>query len=126
MAGDSEPGPRTVWKQRYASRARTPGQEHARQYVDGGLVVFDPAGPYPGIDGSAYHPGGLDEDKGFPAPLPVLLVASRGMTEMLVGWASWQQMLGWVASRGTTGTGELQAPPAAVSAVWSAEHSRDI
>jgi len=116
MAGDSEPGPRTLWKQRYSSRARTPGQEHARQYVDGGFVVFDPAGPYPGIDGSVYHPGGLDEDKGFLAPLPVLLVTSRGMAEILAGWASWQQMLGWVASRGTTGTGELQAPPAAVSA----------
>jgi hypothetical protein len=116
MAGDSEPGPRALWKQRYSSRARTLCQEHARRYIDGGLVILDPAGPYLGIDGSTYHPGGLDEDKGFPAALPVLLVTSRGMAEMLVGWASWREMLGWVASRGTTGTGELEALPAVASA----------
>src|SRR5258708_30584837 len=115
MAGDSEPGPRALWKRRYSSRARTLRQEHARQYVDGGLVILDPEGPYPGIDGSTYHPGGLDEDKGFPAALPVVLVASRGMAEMLVGWANWHQMLGWIASRGTTGTDELETLPAAVS-----------
>jgi hypothetical protein len=116
MAADREPGPRALWGRRYSSRAPVPCQEHARQYVDGALVIFDPDGPYPGIDGSAYHPGGLDEDKGFPAALPVVLVASRGMTEVLVGWASWREMLAWVASRGTTGTGELEAPPAAASA----------
>jgi hypothetical protein len=92
-----------------------PCQEQARQYVDGALAIFDPDGPYPGIDGSAYHPGGLDEDKGFPEALPVVLVTSRGMTEVLAGWASWREMLGWVASRGTTGTGELEAPPAAAN-----------
>jgi hypothetical protein len=116
MAGGSEPGPRALWNRRYSARPATPRQEHARQYLDGALVILDPDGPYPGIDGSAYHPGGLDEDKGFPAPLPVALVTSRAMTEVLVGWASWREMLGWVASRGTTGTGELQAPPAAASA----------
>jgi hypothetical protein len=116
MAGDGAPGSRALWRQRYTSRAPVPCQEHARQYVDGGLVILDPDGPYPGIDGSAYHPGGLDEDKGFPAALPVVLVTSRGMTEILVGWANWREMLGWVASRGTTGTGELEAPPAAASA----------
>src|SRR5258708_626215 len=116
MAVDSEPGPRTLWKRRYSSRAPTLRQEHAGRYVDGGLVVFDPAGPYPGIDGSTSRPGGLDEDKGFPAALPVVLVVSRGMAEMLVGWANWREMLRWVASRGTTGTGDLEAPPAAASA----------
>jgi hypothetical protein len=116
MAGDGEPGPRALWRRRYSARAPVPCQEHARQYVDGALVILDPDGPYPGVDGSAYHPGGLDEDKGFPAVLPVVLVASRGMTEVLVGWASWREMLGWVASRGSTGTGELEAPPAAASA----------
>src|ERR1700722_804987 len=90
MAGDSEQNPRALWKRRYSSRAPTLRQEHARRYVDGGLVVFDPAGPYPGVDGSTYHPGGLDEDKGLPAALPVVVVASRGMAEILVGGANWR------------------------------------
>jgi hypothetical protein len=48
-----------------------------------------------------------------------VLVASRGMAEMLVGWANWREMLRWVANRGTTGTGDLEVPPAAAGAVRS-------
>jgi hypothetical protein len=38
------------------------------------------------------------------------------MAEMLVGWANWREMLRWVASRGTTWTGDLEVPPAAAGA----------
>jgi hypothetical protein len=79
-------------------------------------VTWDPDGPYPGIDGAKYHPGGLDIDQGFPEPLPVVLVTTRAMTEIITGWGSWPEATGWVASRGTTGSGELDPPPAAASA----------
>jgi hypothetical protein len=62
------------------------------------------------VDGSGYHPGVLDEDKGLPQ-LPVLLIASRGSTEMVAGWDNYEQMRAWVASRGNTGSGDLTAPP---------------
>ena len=113
--GGQPPDGGTPWRRRYALRAPTLRDQHAKRYVDGGLVVLDPDGPYPGVDGSCYHPGGLDENKGFP-PLPVVLVASRGMAEVLAGWGNFREMLGWVAGRGTTGTGELEKTPAAASA----------
>jgi hypothetical protein len=104
------------WRRRYSARAPTRSEAHARQYVDQGLVTWDPDGPYPGIDGAKYLPGGLDVDKGFPEPLPVILVTTRAMTEIIVGWRNWPEATGWVASRGTTGSGELDPPPAAASA----------
>jgi hypothetical protein len=113
--GGVPPDGGTPWRHRYALRAPTLRDQHAKRYVDHGLVVLDPDGPYPGVDGSSYHPGGLDENKGFP-PLPVVLVASRGMAEVLAGWENFREMLGWVAGRGTTGTGALEKPPAAASA----------
>jgi hypothetical protein len=104
------------WRRRYSARAPTRREAHARNYVDQGLVTWDPDGPYPGIDGAKYLPGGLDVDRGFPEPLPVILVTTRAMTEIVTGWGSWPEATGWVASRGTTGTGELDPPPAAASA----------
>jgi hypothetical protein len=103
------------WQQRYAERPGTFRQQHARQFLRAGLIRADPAGPYPGIDGAAYHPGVLDEDKGVPA-IPAVLIRARAMTEMVTGWASYQQMAAWIASRGTTGSGELATPDAAMRA----------
>jgi hypothetical protein len=110
----SEPGGQ--WRRRYSSRAPTQREAHARQWLDQDLVTWDPDGPYPGTDGARYHPGGLDIDQGFPEPLPVVLVTTRAMTEIIVGWASWPEATSWVASRGTTGSGELDPPPVAASA----------
>lgn len=100
------------WQSRYASRLDTPQQEYARKFSRDGLIDADPDGPYPGIDGAFYEPGVLDENKGLP-PVPVVLVRSRGMTELIAGWETYSAMAAWVASRGTTGSGELQPPPGA-------------
>src|SRR5512146_2248573 len=104
------------WRRRYSSRAPTWRQAHARQWTGQDLVTWDPDGPYPGIDGARYHPGGLDINQGFPEPLPVVLVTTRAMTEIITGWASWPEAAGWVASRGTTGSGGLDPPTAVATA----------
>jgi hypothetical protein len=104
-------------------RAPTQREAHARQYVDQKLVTWDPDGPYPGVDGARYLPGGLDIDQGFPEPLPVVLVTTRATTEIITGWGSWPEATGWVASRGTTGSGELDPPPAATSARCAREET---
>lgn len=116
MADGAGTGTGGGWRRRYSSRALTRREAHARQYVDKGLVTWDPDGPYPGIDGAKYLPGGLDVDRGFPEPLPVVLVSTRAMTEIITGWGSFPEMTSWVASRGTTGTGELDPPAAAAGA----------
>jgi hypothetical protein len=123
MAGGAGDGTGGQWRRRYAARAPARREAHARQYVDQGLVTWDPDGPYPGIDGARYLPGGLDVDCGFPEPLPVVLVTTRAMTEIILGWGSWPEATGWVASRGTTGTGELDPPPAAASARCTLEET---
>ena len=106
-------GPGAEWRSRYAGRARTQREDDARRWVAGGTVTLDPAGPYQGCDGALYHPGGIEDTV---PPVPVLLITSRGMTEVVSGWDSWPQMLSWMASRGTTGSGELQVPRAAAGA----------
>jgi hypothetical protein len=123
MAGGAGSGTGGEWRRRYSSRTPTRREAHARQYVDQGLVTWDPDGPYPGIDGAKYLPGGLDLDRGFPEPLPVVLITTRAMTEIITGWGSWPEASGWVASRGTTGSGELDPPPAATSARCTLEET---
>ena len=116
MAGGERGGQGWEWRRRYSGRAPTQREVHARRYVGRGLAVWDPDGPFPGIDGARYAPGGLDVDQGFPEPLPVVLVTTRAMSEVITGWSGFAEMLSWVASRGTTGTGELDPPAAAASA----------
>jgi hypothetical protein len=123
MAAGAGSGPAAQWRRRYAGRAPAQRQVHARQWIAQDLVTWDPDGPYPGIDGATYHPGGLDINRGFPEPLPVVLVTARAMTEIITGWSSWPEAAGWVASRGTTGSGELDPPPAAASARCTREET---
>jgi hypothetical protein len=95
------------WNNRYAGRPRTLRQGLASRFRRLGWIDLDPSGPLRGIDGSEYEPGvtcgGLAEE-------PVLVITSRGMTEMLLGWESYGQMRDWLASRGTTGSAELTWP----------------
>jgi len=95
------------WNSRYAGRPRTLRQGLAYGFRKLGWIDFDPSGPLRGIDGSEYEPGvtcgGLAEE-------PVLVITSRGMAEMLLGWDSYGQMRDWLASRGTTGSAELTWP----------------
>jgi hypothetical protein len=53
----------------------------------------------------------------------VLLIKTRAITELIRGWDSYQKMQDWLASRGTTGSGTLAAPPAARRARCVAEEA---
>lgn len=54
------------WNTRYAARPETSADRDARRVINGGLIDFDPDGPFPGIDGSLYWPGytSLDTERG--------------------------------------------------------------
>jgi hypothetical protein len=97
------------WMLRYADRTRIPNQDVAR-WLSRGYIDFDPRGPYRGIDSAEYRPGyttkGLIEK-------PVVVVTTRAMREVISGWQDYEEMRRWVASRGSTGSGDLDPPPAA-------------
>jgi hypothetical protein len=52
---------------------------------------------------------------------PVLLLTTRGMKELITGWDSYAQMRGWLASRGTTGSADLEWPGPAAGTRAAAE-----
>lgn len=100
---------RTEWNTRYDARPSNPAAQMIDAMRQEGSIDFDPAGPYLGVDGAAYEPGAFTmggEQK------PVLVVTGRGTAEIIAGWRSFDAMAGWVASRGTTGSGPLTPPPA--------------
>ena len=118
----SQPGG-SQWRRRYAQRATTWRERQARQVVWAGGIDWDPAGPYgPGIDGASYAPGWIEDGRAMPAGA-VLLIKTRAITELIRGWDSYGQMQEWLASRGTTGSGRLVAPPAARRARCVAEET---
>jgi hypothetical protein len=99
---------RAEWGQRYSARRPAPDAQMLQSMRTAGLIDFDPAAPYLGVDGAAYEPGALavrDAEK------PVLVVTGRGSTEFITDWLSFDAMAGWVASRGTTASGPLTPPP---------------
>lgn len=109
---------RTRWNVRYDNRPSTVAQELIDGLRSGGHIDFDPAGPYLGVDGSVYEPGVLalgTEDK------PVVLVSGRGSAELVIDWPDYAAMAQWVASRGTTGSGELYEPTASSKSRGSQE-----
>jgi hypothetical protein len=74
-----------------------------------GIIDFDPAGPYMGVDGAAYEPGaftigGRQE--------PILVITARGTAEFVTDWPGFDAMADWVASRGSTAAGPLTPPQA--------------
>ena len=74
-----------------------------------GIIDFDPAGPYMGVDGAAYEPGaftigGKQE--------PILVITGRGTAEFVTDWPGFDAMADWVSSRGSTAAGPLAPPPA--------------
>jgi hypothetical protein len=97
------------WNTRYDARPSTPAAEMIDAMRKAGIIDFDPAGPYMGVDGAAYEPGaftigGKQE--------PILVITGRGTAEFITGWPSFDAMADWVASRGSTAGGPLTAPPA--------------
>ena len=97
------------WNARYDARQATPAEKMVYTMRQAGVIDFDPAGPYPGVDGAAYEPGAID--RGGEAE-PILVVSGRGAAELVVGWPGFDAMAEWVATRGTTASGPLTPPPA--------------
>ena len=99
---------RARWNHRYAGRPANPADEMIAKMSDSGMIDFDPDGPYPGIDGAAYQPGMLtilDQEH------PVVVAATRAGLELAVDWADYPAMSQWIAGRGSTASGPLNAPP---------------
>jgi hypothetical protein len=106
---------RTEWNTRYDARRSTPTAEMIDAMRQAGIIDFDPAGPYLGVDGAAYEPGAFTmggEQK------PILVVTGRGTAEFITDWPSFDAMASWVASRGTTASGPLTPPPASNCRAW--------
>jgi hypothetical protein len=100
---------RAEWNTRYDARPSTPAAEMIDAMRQAGVIDFDPAGPYMGVDGAAYEPGaftfgGRQE--------PILVITGRGTAEFVTDWPGFDAMADWVASRGTTASGPLTPPPA--------------
>lgn len=100
---------KVMWNTRYDARPAAPAEEMIDAMRQAGIIDFDPAGPYMGVDGAAYEPGaftlgGKQE--------PVLVITARGAAELVTGWPGFDAMAAWVASRGTTASGPLTPPPA--------------
>lgn len=99
---------KTRWNTRYDKRPTTPAEEMIDAMRQAGIIDFDPAGPYMGVDGAAYEPGAVTLGGKHE---PVLVITARGTAELVSGWPSFGAMAGWIASRGTTASGPLTPPP---------------
>ena len=100
---------RTEWNTRYDARACTPAAQMIDAMRQAGIIDFDPACPYLGVDGAAYEPGAFTMSG---EQEPVLVVTGRGTAEFIADWPSFDALASWVASRGTTASGPLTPPPA--------------
>jgi hypothetical protein len=100
---------RAEWNTRYDARPSTPAGEMIGAMRQAGIIDFDPAGPYPGVDGAAYEPGALTIGGEHE---PILVITGRGTAELITDWPSFDAMADWVASRGSTASGPLTPPPA--------------
>ena len=96
------------WNTRYDARPSTPTGEMIDAMRKAEIIDFDPAGPYLGVDGAAYEPGALTIGGKHE---PVLVITGRGTAELVGGWAGFDAMTEWVASRGSTAGGPLTPPP---------------
>lgn len=100
-----------AWHSRYTSRGPMLAEPIAASLLrdqDGEAATWDPAGPYAGVDGARYRPGGLHLSHGTE---PALIAEGRGRTELVTGWESFGAMRDWIAQRGTGGSRELTPPP---------------
>jgi hypothetical protein len=110
---------RTRWNERFNARGPSKVAEVIDGLRDSGLIDLDPDGPYYGTDGAAYEPGVLRYGQ---SEKPLLIVTGRALSELLLDWTGWDDMYRWIASRGTTGAGELTPPPVpAASRGWQEE-----
>lgn len=107
------------WNERFDARGPTKVAEVIEGLRGSGFIDLDPDGPYYGADGAAYKPGVLRYGR---SEKPVLIMSARALSELLLDWTGWDDMYQWIASRGTTGAGELTPPPVpAASRGWQEE-----
>jgi hypothetical protein len=99
----------TLWNTRYATRPQTGGERETRRLIDAGLVDFDPDGPYRGIDGSRYWPGYTSLETGQ-QQVPVVLVAGRGLSQLVTGFGDEAAVGRWLHNRGPMASGPLTPP----------------
>ncbi|MGA2830221.1 MAG: DnaB-like helicase N-terminal domain-containing protein [Streptosporangiaceae bacterium] len=99
----------TRWNARYATRAQTAGERDTRRLIDAGLIDFDPDGPYRGIDGSDYWPGYTSLETGH-QQVPVVLVAGRGLWQLVTGFDDQAAVARWLHDRGPMASGPLTPP----------------
>jgi len=99
----------TRWNTRYASRPQTAGERDTRRLINAGLIDFDPDGPYRGIDGSQYWPGYTSLETGQ-QQVPVVLVAGRGLWELVTGFDDQAAVARWLHDRGPMASGPLTPP----------------
>jgi hypothetical protein len=97
------------WNTRYDARPTTPAAEMIDAMCQAGIINFDPAGPYLGVDGAAYELGAFTISG---KQEPILVITGRGTAEFVTDWPSFDAMADWVASRGSTAGGPLTAPAA--------------
>jgi len=69
----------------------------------------DPGGPFPGIDGSLYWPGYTSLETGT-RQRPVIVVAGRGMRELVTGFDDQQAAARWLHNRGRCPAGRSPGP----------------
>lgn len=98
----------TKWNTRYDTRPETPAERNTQRLIDAGLIDLDPDGPYPGIDGSQYWPGYTSLETGHQAP--VVLIISRGLQELVTGFADQAAVARWLHNRGPMASGPLTPP----------------
>jgi hypothetical protein len=106
--GELQAEARARWNHRYTGRPISPADEMIANMADGGMIDFDPDGPYRGIDGAAYRPGVVTI---IDVQHPVVMVATRAGLELAIDWADYPTMSAWIAGRGSTASGPLDAPP---------------
>jgi hypothetical protein len=106
--GELQAEVRARWNHRYTSRPAGTADEMIATMADGGMIDFDPDGPFRGIDGASYRPGMLTI---IDLEHPVVVVATRAGLELAVDWADYAAMSAWIAGRGSTASGPL-GPPA--------------
>jgi hypothetical protein len=98
---------RARWAWRYACRA--PGAREELLLAAGSeeRLTYSEDGVLSGVDGARYIPGYLSEGPGQGYAVAVL---SRGLRELVTGFAGYDEQRQWLADRGTTATGPLNLP----------------
>lgn len=96
------------WIHRYDGRPDSYALVVAETMARYGLLEFQPLSAAMAAEGAVYVPATVMAGTGSE---PVLIISSRGGSDMVRGWTSEGQMLRWTADRTSANPGPLAAPP---------------